>query len=398
MKLRNIVVEGIRRTPVEGQRIEVVERKGIGHPDSLADGMADSISRALCREYRERLGAVMHHNTDQNEVVGGRAEARFGEGELLRPIYVLLSGRAVTEVDDKIIPVDKIALQAAKEYLADTVRNLEVEKDVIMDSRIGQGSADLINVFSREKGIPLANDTSFGVGFAPLSDVERICLKVEEMLNSKDFKDIYSESGEDIKVMGMREGDKISLTISMAMVARYVPDLDHYINVIAEIRDKVLDLASKLTSKEVEVFINTGDDYKSGVVYLTATGTSAEMGDDGSVGRGNRVNGLITPYRYMSMEASAGKNPLNHVGKIYNLLAHRVAGEIASEVPVQEVYLRLLSQIGRPIDQPKVASVQLIMEEGEDYRKYEGDVSGVVEESLANIRKITELFICHVTP
>ncbi len=390
---RNIIVEEITRTPVEEQKVEVAERKGIGHPDSLADGIADSISRALCREYKERVGVILHHNTDQIELVGGRADVSFGGGEILTPIYILLSGRATDVAEDKIIPVHKIAIQAAREYLREAVRNLDADRDVIIDSRIGRGSVDLVDVFRRREAVPLSNDTSFGVGYAPLSDVEKLCLETEKMLNSDSFKKKYPESGEDIKVMGLREEDKITLTISMAMVAKYIPDLDHYISVIGDIRGEVEDLASKITSREVEVNINTGDDYDRGVVYLTVTGTSTEMGDDGSVGRGNRVNGLITPYRHMSMEAAAGKNPVNHVGKIYNLLAKIMAEDIAKEVPAKEVYVRLLSQIGQPIDLPKAASVQLIMEEGESYKKYSSDIESLMDEHLANITKITDLFI-----
>ncbi len=59
------------------------------------------------------------------------------------------------------------------------------------------------------------------------------------------------------------------------------------------------------------VHVNTADDIKKKSVFLTVTGTSAEMGDDGSVGRGNRCNGLITPNRPMSMEATSGKNPID---------------------------------------------------------------------------------------
>jgi S-adenosylmethionine synthetase len=163
---------------------------------------------------------------------------------------------------------------------------------------------------------------------------------------------------------------------------------------VQQIKEEVEKLASKITEREVEVFLNTGDDYERKTVYLTVTGTSTEMGDDGSVGRGNRVNGLITPNRHMSMEAAAGKNPVNHVGKIYNLIAPRIAEQITHEVSgVREVYVRLLSQIGKPIDQPKAASVQLILEDGVSLSAIESDISSIVDENLANITKITDMFI-----
>jgi S-adenosylmethionine synthetase len=391
---RNIIVEQIHQTPVESQKIELVERKGVGHPDSLADGIADSISRALCVEYLKRFGVLMHHNTDQVEIVGGKAEPKFGGGQIISPIYILLSGRATTIVDDELVPVHKIAIHAAKEYLDRTLRNLDVENDVVIDSRISQGSTDLMDVFKRAHVIPLANDTSFGVGFAPFTDVERLALETEKEINSDRFKDRFPESGEDVKVMGLREGDKITLTIANAMVAKYIPDLDHYRSVKEEMTYTIEDLASSITDREVEVNINTGDDYDRGSVYLTVTGTSAEMGDDGSVGRGNRANGLITPNRLMSLEAAAGKNPVNHTGKMYNLISNQIAHSIVTAVEgVREVYVKILSQIGRPIDHPKVASVQLILDDSVSIESIKPKVESIVDLHLSDIKKVTDMVI-----
>ncbi|MEE8402271.1 MAG: methionine adenosyltransferase [Candidatus Hydrothermarchaeaceae archaeon] len=394
MVKRNIFVEKIIRTPIEEQKIEVVERKGVGHPDSLADGIADSVSRALCENYSTTFGMSMHHNTDQVEIVGGQAAPVFGGGEVTKPIYILLSGRATTTVDDKVIPVHKIAIEAAKEYLSKTVRNLDVENHVIIDSKISPGSTDLRDVFNRLGEIPSANDTSFGVGHAPFSDVEGLCLDIERTMNSDKFKEKFPGSGEDIKVMGLREDDNILFTIADAMVSKYIPDMDHYISMKDDMISAIKDLASRTTDRQVEVHINTADDYDRKLVYLTVTGTSAEMGDDGSVGRGNRVNGLITPNRSMSMEAAAGKNPVNHVGKMYNLASTRMAEDIAKEVDgIKEVYIRILSQIGSPIDQPRVASIQLILEDGSNFDSIKPKVEAIADSHLDDIRTITELVI-----
>ena len=170
--------------------------------------------------------------------------------------------------------------------------------------------------------------------------------------------------------------------------------MDHYISIKEDMTSAVSDLALKMTERDVEVIINTADDYERGTVYLTVTGTSAEMGDDGSVGRGNRVNGLITPNRYMSMEAAAGKNPVNHVGKMYNLVSTRMAGDITKEVAgIKEVTIRILSQIGRPIDQPKACSVQLILENGTSLESVMPKVEEIADNHLAEIKIITELVI-----
>jgi S-adenosylmethionine synthetase len=106
--------------------------------------------------------------------------------------------------------------------------------------------------------------------------------------------------------------------------------------------------------------VNTADDPSRGSLYLTVTGTSAEAGDDGEAGRGNRVNGLISPYRPMTMESVAGKNPVTHVGKLYNVLAGLVAQDVVDGIPgVAEATCHLVSQIGGPIADPQLTDVRL---------------------------------------
>jgi S-adenosylmethionine synthetase len=242
--------------------------------------------------------------------------------------------------------------------------------------------------------MPLANDTSFGVSFAPLSELEKLVLETELYLNSEKLKKELPEVGEDVKVLGLRKNDEITLTVSAAIISKLTPDLNHYLNVKEEIRDRVENLASKITDKPTKVQVNTADRPEEGVVYLTVTGTSAEAGDDGNTGRSNRVNGLITPCRQMSLEAVAGKNPVNHVGKIYNVLAKHIADRVYGEVRgVREVYVRLLSQIGKPLDDPLVANVQLILEEGLSLERVKPDVLSITDGELANVRKITDLIL-----
>ena len=363
---RNIKVEELLQTPIEKQQIELVERKGIGHPDSISDGLAEAVSRALCREYITKCGAVLHHNTDETQIVAGRSSPKFGGGEVLQPIYMLLVGRATKEFEGAELATESVALKAARNYLRNTMVNMDLERDVIIDCKLGTGSSDLRDVFKRDR-VPMANDTSFGVGHAPFSELENIVYNTERQLLT-DLKSRMPAIGEDMKIMGLRDGDDISLTICSGMIGRYVDDLDSYINMTQEMKTYTEELAARYTERNVNVFVNTADNLKASCVFLTVTGTSAEMGDDGSVGRGNRCNGLITPNRPMSMEATSGKNPINHIGKIYNLLSTQMARDIVKQVPdVQDVYIRLLSQIGKPIDQPLVASAQIIPKEGTSF-------------------------------
>jgi len=388
---RNIKVEKLVQTPVEKQQIELVERKGVGHPDSISDGLAEAVSRALCKEYIEKCGVVLHHNTDETQIVAGRSHPEFGGGEVIKPIYTLLVGRATKEFDGVEIPAEAVALSAAREYVRNTIADIDLERDMIIDCKLGTGSSDLRDVFNRE--IPVANDTSFGVGHAAFSELEQIVYNTERMLIT-DLKKNIPGIGEDIKVMGLRDTDDITLTICSGMVGRHIDDLDHYISLKEEMEEYVVDLSGRYTDRNVVAHLNIADNIEKGSVFLTVTGTSAEMGDDGSVGRGNRCNGLITPNRPMSMEATSGKNPINHIGKIYNLLSTQMAKDISSAIPeIEEVHVRLLSQIGRPIDQPHVASAQVIPQEGANFANIRSEAESVIDDWLANITRITDMVI-----
>ena len=391
---RNIKIEALHQIPLERQEIELVERKCIGHPDSLADGIAESISRALSKAYLEECGAILHHNTDQGEIVAGESQPKYGGGKVIRPIYMLIDGRATKQFDGINIPTDAIAVEAARAYLRDTLTNLNMERDIIVDCRLGTGSTDLRDVFKPcQNTPPRANDTSFGVGHAPFSETETIVKAVSDYIDHT-LRPRHPVVGQDIKIMGLRDGDTITLTLGCAMVDRYCSGLPEYLEYKELLREHVLKVARQHTGRKVVAAINTADDIDTGSVFLTVTGTSAEMGDDGSVGRGNRCNGLITPNRPMSMEATSGKNPINHIGKIYNVISTQLAQECVAKVDgIEEIYIRLLSQIGKPIDQPLVASVQVLPAKDVEVSALSPDIEAIIDNGLAGITCITEKII-----
>ncbi|RLE89012.1 MAG: methionine adenosyltransferase [Thermoprotei archaeon] len=396
-----IKVERINWKPMKDREFEIVERKGRGHPDYIADSIAEITSRYLCRTYKERFGRVLHHNVDKVLVVGGQAWRTFGKGEVLQPIYIMIAGRVTTEVELKgtrhRIPVGPLIIRAAQDWLRENFREyLDVERHVIIDYRIGSGAVDLTRLV--EKEIPLANDTSVGLSFAPLTETEELVLRIENYLNSPELKKELPQVGEDVKVMGLREGDLINVTIAVAMMCQHIKNLEEYRAVKEEIKERVLKIASEITDREVKVHVNTADDYSKGSdgVYLVVTGTSAEHGDDGATGRGNRVHGLITPLRPMSLEATAGKNPTSHVGKVYNVLADRIASRIYREVDsVEEVYVYMLSQIGKRIDRPQILGISIIPESAEKFNniRYEATNIAIEELSVENILKISDEII-----
>jgi S-adenosylmethionine synthetase len=361
--MKNIVITPITFEPVYAQQVEIVERKGTGHPDTICDYLAEELSVALCKWYQENFGAIMHHNVDKALLVGGRAEPVFGGGEVIEPIEIYLVGRAILEKDGKELKnVQEFVQNVVEKWISENLRNLDPKKHIKVYAKLKPGSKDLVELFERfqkNKEVPLANDTSFGVGFAPFDDLERAVFQTERFLNNlQKPKKEHPEIGEDIKVMGVRFGEKIRLTVALAFVSKYIKNEDEYFAKKEEILRKTKNYIQELLGREVELFINTAD--TKGSVYITVTGTSAEQGDDGQVGRGNRVNGLITPYRPMSLEAAAGKNPISHIGKIYNTVAKKISERVVEEIEeVEEAYCYIVSQIGKPINEPQVLDVKI---------------------------------------
>jgi S-adenosylmethionine synthetase len=181
--------------------------------------------------------------------------------------------------------------------------------------------------------VSLANDTAIGVGYAPLSALERLVLSLEKCINGRERAREHPAWGEDVKVMGVRRGDTVRLTVACAMIGRHLAHMDAYLAEKSALAGMAQDLAMECGFPACDVSVNAADDPRTNSVYLTVTGTSAEAGDDGQVGRGNRVNGLITLGRPMVLEAVAGKNPVSHVGKSYNVLAREIAETLVAAVP-----------------------------------------------------------------
>ena len=393
MSDNRFLLEELRRTPLEQQRVELVERKGKGHPDSICDAVAEAVSLALCREYQAAFGRILHPNTDKALLVAGRSQPRLGGGQVLEPMRLVLGDRAASEYHGKRIEVGAIAEASAKGWLRDNLRFVDPERHLIFQNELKEGSPELTDIFERD--VIGANDTSAAVGYAPLTETERLVLTAEQWLNSPDFQRRFPEAGEDVKVMGVRRDRDLTLTVALAFVDRFVADARSYFRRKEEMR---LALTEYLTGRlhaldRVAVQLNTLDDPARGEggMYLTVLGTSAEGGDCGQVGRGNRVNGVIPLNRPISTEAAAGKNPVSHVGKIYTLLTHHIAGQVAQHVQgVVEVYVWLCSQIGQPINAPWVAAAQVILQEGVGLPDVQPAIEAIIGQELAGVHEFGE--------
>lgn len=394
--MSNIIVEALNQTPVEQQRVELVERKGVGHPDSICDAVMEEISLALCRGYQAEFGRIPHFNVDKALLVAGKTEPRLGGGKVIEPMRFVFGDRATAECDGKRIDVSAIAESAAKNWLGRNLRFVNPHRHVIFQSELKEGSPELTDLFDRE--VIGANDTSVATGYAPFTETERLVLGCERHLNSPVMKQRFPEAGEDVKVMGYRSDRELTLTVALAFVDRFVPDAATYFARKQEIALTLTDLLSHQLQAldRINLVINTLDDPTrgDGGMYLTVLGTSAESGDCGEVGRGNKVNGLIALNRPLGAEAAAGKNPVNHVGKIYSFLTQQLAQEIHASIPgVDEVQVRLGSQIGAPIDRPAIASAQLILAPGCALADVQSRVESVIENALATMGNFTARLI-----
>ena len=393
--MRNINVESIRAPLVSEQNVEVVERKGLGHPDYICDSIMNQVSVELCREYMDKFGHIMHHNIDKGMLVAGSVSGRLGGGEINDPMRIIFGDRATFQVDGTEIDVEQIAISTSKKWFQDHLRYVD-PSSIEYQVELKEGSAELTDIFRRGARILPANDTSAAVGYAPLTIAERMVFDTERYLNSEKFKKDYPESGEDVKVMGVRQGENIHLTVAMPQVDQFVSSESEYFRMKDELLDIMNEFVSNYTQENYQsvtpsVSFNTLDMPGRGLggIYTTVTGTSAEDADCGQVGRGNRVNGIIPLNRPVSSEAAAGKNPVSHVGKIYNVLTHVVADRIYQDIPdVEEVYVWMLSEIGAAVDMPQIAAAQIRMSQG-PVNSVGEDVKEIIDSELENIETFT---------
>jgi S-adenosylmethionine synthetase len=389
--MRNIIVEDLKQTPLEKQRLEIVERKGLGHPDYICDAVMNQVSIGLSKEYMKRAGSILHHNVDKSLLVAGETEVAFGGGRVKQPMLFVFGDRATSQFNGEKIDVDAIAINVAKNWFKKNMRFIDPAEHVKYQSELKPGSAGLTDIFKRKGHVLGANDTSAAVGYAPITRTEKIVLQTEQFLNSKQFKQRFPESGEDIKVMGFRNNNDLHLTVAMAFVDRFINNEEDYFEKKAKILEEIHKFAAVNTDFEsVDVQLNALDVPKRGLggLYLTVLGTSADSGDSGQVGRGDRVNGLISLNRPFCSEAAAGKNPVSHVGKIYNFLTFKLAQSIYEKVPdLEEVYIWLLSKIGSPIDHPAVAAAQVVMKGDNHISKVKRDINDLLDYELENIEK-----------
>lgn len=380
--------------------IEIVEKKGVGHPDTLADSIAEAISYVYSNYCLKNYGYVLHHNVDKISVLGGKSTAGFRLGEQLDPIRIIINGRMSDQFGKQRIPIFDIASDTAKKYLLKVIPTLDPAKDIkIFDflNRAG-GAPHKGNRWFKpasvkdlpEVSLARANDTASVVGFCPLSKVEELTLLLHKSLMEEQYTPKYGFIGTDVKSMVVRVGKNVSITMCVPFLGKQTPNLDFYIEHKKMLRDELFELAQKYLGEDyrVSVDINTRDKPEIGDLYILAHGTAAESGDEGVVGRGNRSIGFIASNRPYSIEAPQGKNPTYFGGKIYDYFATSLSKEIFGVTGIHSA-VYVITQNGTPIKTPTNILVELSGQSDCITSQTRHQISGLVDKHLDELQHIT---------
>jgi S-adenosylmethionine synthetase len=334
------------------RNVEIIECKGVGHPDSMASSMAELVCFGISRYFIKKYNNIPRFNVDQIEINGGEVYVGFKEGKLIRKGSISVSGKTSFYAENDIDFVNKIAKDQIRDFLLSTFgKNIldffNIKSAINKYSKINK-------LFFENMAMPSSEDTVLAVGFFPYTNTEKLTLFLNSVLLNLSRK---FPIGKDVKIMTLRKKNKIKITLSIAFKSGKIENIDRYFSTKNNLESEIKShLTKKFKNNNIELSINAADDYNLKRVYMALTGTAAEH-DKGSLGRGNGISGMITPCRLTSPEVIYGKNPVYNVGKIYNFLAQYLAIKISSLIPKNFIEIKILSKIGNPINKPQLIDI-----------------------------------------
>lgn len=310
--------------------VEVVERKGVGHPDTLADGIAELASIRYSQYCESEFGAVLHHNLDKVAVLGGRAA--FTDGVYDRPLRIVFGGRVSATFAGRPLPVREIFEQAAVEHLRtalpgfDRVR-LEFLHGTTDSSKFPYWFAPRSLEDLPERPRAFSNDTAYLVGSFPRTVTETVVLLAESFFRRRPW------AGSDIKALAVRRGADMTVTVCVPALAGRLGSAAEFHDAVVCATDDLTALLRQRMAGRVGVVCNTRDTLVEPLSrqYFTLSGSAVDYGEDGLVGRGNARTGVISGAHLAGNEAAFGKNPAYHVGKVGGWLADIAARAVAEQ-------------------------------------------------------------------
>lgn len=396
-----------KKENIDDTQFEVVETKGKGHPDNICDTLAEKISINYSKYCLENYGVILRHMIDKLSILGGGSKVHFGKGEMIAPIKILINGRFTSRYKGEKIDYMVIVSNTVKNYFKELFPLLDVDKYLVIidNTHHNEGPGVVYNEDNttnneRQKFFEViddedclkhnnyfrCNDTSTTVSYYPMSKLEKVVLNIEQVLNSQEYKIEHPWIGNDIKVMGIRKKRKIEITSCVPLISLYVSDLEDYKNKIEMIKVDIKKIVrKKFKDNDILIYLNTRDNYEKNDLYLTAIGSAVESGDEGVVGRGNRSRGVIPFSRNFSMEASCGKNPVYHTGKLFTAIGDIISKRIYEIYNIENVVF-CTSKMGDNINEPWNISVELNKDVSEELKK---EIDDLVKEELNNHKNIT---------
>lgn len=412
MDKANLLIYSSGKPGVDETAFEVVERKGVGHPDTLCDTIAEKVSQAYSQYCLEHYGVILRHMVDKIALSGGASKVKFGGGEMQKPIRLYLNCRFTRTYQEETVPYLEIVKDVVYKHFGDILPLLDLDQwlTIVDNTHFAPGpgvvyEADGTTQNERQHFFEIpqkefamfhdnslrSNDTSTAVAYSPLSTTEQIVMLVETTLNGKEFKKLHPYVGTDIKVMAKRVQKRMDITVCIPFIALHTPSKEFYFEKLELLRGVVKKLiTSRFDQFEVDVSLNTRDNPSKSDYYLTLTGSAIESGDEGVVGRGNRYNGVIPFTRQMSMEACCGKNPVYHVGKLYTAIASLISSEIF-EITGIETCIYLTSQMGRSLSDPWSICVEMCGKEATSTERQMFEE--IIERNLANANETTRKIV-----
>lgn len=376
----NINIYEEKTCKINQKRFEVVETKGKGHPDNICDTLAEKISANYSKYTLDKYNVILRHMVDKLAILGGGSIVNFGGGKMISPIRVLINGRFTSHFKNEIIDYMDIVNKTVTEYFQELFPLLDTNKDLIIinNTHKNEGPGVVFDKFGKTKNERetffkvlsdddvknhennfRSNDTSTTVGYYPLSLLEKCILEIEGNLNSSKTKKEKPWIGSDIKVMGVRNLNEVDITVCVPLISKYVSNLSDYKSKLKDIKDYILTIINEYFDLEnVEIFINTRDNYIKNDLYLTLVGSAVESGDEGVVGRGNRSRGTIPFTRNMSLEAACGKNPVYHTGKIFTAVANIISEKIFKKFNLENI-VYITTKMGDDMKKPWNVSIEI---------------------------------------
>ncbi|SDT83348.1 methionine adenosyltransferase [Streptomyces sp. TLI_053] len=347
------------------RRFEVVERKGIGHPDTMADLIAEQFSYLYSSYCRTAFGQVLNHAVDKVTLIGASTKVRLGGFTVIEPAEILLIGKITPGVASERVPVHDLLRTAVDQVVRFSLPDDEILRHTNLVVRNTFSSAvdrpenfylpdsrtQAHRIGTEELG---ANDTVFCTGSAGRSPLEELVLRLELAVTAPAARSAWSSVGTDVKVMAVRCGDDVDVTMCVPVDPRAVTERADYEKALGVVTEALTEVVAGSGFPVARLHVNTKD--VDGGLYLAPFGTSFGKSDCGAVGRGNRHEGFIAAFRPANVEAPAGKNPLHHAGKLYTLAAQRIADDIHRTL-ARDSAVAVVARNGAPLTEPAYVHV-----------------------------------------